>query len=93
LCILFQVPSFPLGFGNSATSTGGSSSHSVHSNLYQPYAAKQQQQAQQGCQHNFGDNDYQQNCLSQLQVTGKYLMFSSVKTYVNQADGYSSLAD
>ncbi|XP_023708253.1 protein sax-3 isoform X3 [Cryptotermes secundus] len=65
------VPSFPLGFGSSATSTGGSSNPSVHSNLYQPYTAQQQQQGQQGCQRIFGDNEYQQNCPTQLQIAGE----------------------
>jgi hypothetical protein len=64
------VPSFPLGFGSGANSTGGSSNISVHSNLYHPYTA-QQQQGQQGCQHNFSENEYQQTCPSQLQTPGK----------------------
>ncbi|GFG28560.1 hypothetical protein Cfor_11692, partial [Coptotermes formosanus] len=69
------VPSFPLGFGSGANSTGGSSSHSVHSNMYHPYTA-QQQQAQQGCQ-TFGDSAYQQNYQSQLQTAGELTQLAS----------------
>jgi hypothetical protein len=47
--------------------------------MYHPFTApQQQQQAQQGCQQTFSDNEYQQNYPTQLQTARKCLLFLPV---------------